>query len=313
MRAASTLCLVIALASAGPGAAASLRGNVVVDADIVRLGDLFDDPGPRGHVAVARAPAPGRREAYEIDRLLDIARTHRVAWQPQSRFDRVVVERGGRTIGTAEILASLRAALGEAGKRRGAQIELAGRDMEIAVALDAPPSIELRNLALDPASGRFAALLVAGGNHPSAQRVAISGRVFHTLPVPVLRRTVGPGEVIRREDIQWIDMREDQARRDILTDPARLVGTTPRQRLRAGEPVRENDTRPPIVVAKNSTVTIVLESGNMSLTTQGQAVEDGAKGDTIRVVSKQSKKTIEAVVAGPGQVSVPTSNRPLVN
>ena len=53
-----------------------------------------------------------------------------------------------------------------------------------------------------------------------------------------------------------------------------------------------------------STVTIVLQTDAMTLTAQGRASEDGAKGDTIRVVNLRSKKTIEAVVSGADQVTI---------
>jgi flagella basal body P-ring formation protein FlgA len=68
-----------------------------------------------------------------------------------------------------------------------------------------------------------------------------------------------------------------------------------------------------VLVARNSTVTIVLQTGYLRLTAQGKAIEDGAKGDTIRVTNLQSKKTIEAVVAGPDFVTVQSGVHSAVN
>jgi flagella basal body P-ring formation protein FlgA len=51
----------------------------------------------------------------------------------------------------------------------------------------------------------------------------------------------------------------------------------------------------------------------MTLTAQGRASEDGAKGDTIRVLNMQSKKMIEGVVVGPDRVRVDLAPRLALN
>jgi flagella basal body P-ring formation protein FlgA len=309
-----SLALAALLAAAAFTAdAATLRPQVTVEDNLVRLGDLFDDLGIGADIAIANAPAPGRRITFDTATLMEIARAYRISWRPQSRFDRVVVERSGRIIQKQEIVAHLADALKADGMRRDSEIEIVGRSVEIAVPVDAPSTIEVRNLSFDRQSGRFTAAVIAGGGSAAAQRLTVSGKVHDTASVPVLRRAVSPGEVIRKDDVEMVRIREDRAGRDIIADPQRLIGTTPRFRLRAHEPVRDSDTRPPVIVARNSTVTIMLRTGSLMLTAQGRASEDGAKGDTIRVVNLQSKKTIEAVVSGPDHVTIYPGNHVAVN
>ena len=162
-------------------------------------------------------------------------------------------------------------------------------------------------------SGRFSALLIVGGNNAGAKRMGVNGRIHRTATLPVLRRAMASGDIIRKEDIEMARVREELAQRDVVTDPQKLVGLTPRYRLRAGEPVREGDARPPIVIVRNSPVIIVLQAGNMTLTAQGRATEDGAKGEIIRVTNMQSKKVIEAVVAGPDTVTVALGSHRALN
>jgi len=308
------LAFAIAAAILGLSAAsdaASLRTVTTVEDNLVRLGDLFDDLPSGAEIAVAYAPAPGRRLTFDAATLMQLANTYRISWRPQSRFDRVIVERAGRVIQKSEIMSRLSEALQAEGMKRGMEVELYGRNVEMSVPLEAAASIEIRSVSYDAQTGRFTAVIAAAGD--GGYRLPVSGRVHETSPVPVLRRAMGPGEVIRKDDIEIVRTREDRIARDIVTDPAKLIGTTPRQRLRAGEPVRDNDTRPPVLVARNSTVTIVLQSGALTLTAQGKAVEEGAKGDTIRVTNLQSKKTIEAVVAGPDFVTVQNGVHSAVN
>lgn len=309
------LLLVAALIGgiAGAADAANLRSQVVVEGDVVRLGDLFENPGPRAQVAVANAPAPGRRIVFEVQWLAEVARYYQVAWRPQNRFERVTVERPGRVITPSELVGHLRPALQARGMRQDGLIELAARSQDIAISLEAPDTVEVRQLDYDVNVGRFTAVIIVGAGHASQQRAILTGRVFPTVALPVLRRAFNVGEMIRAEDIDWANVREDSVRSDVVTDPAQLVGTNPRVRLRAGEPIRQGDTRLPVLVARNATVSIVLETGAMRITVLGRALDEGARGQSVRVTNLQSRQTIEAIVVGPDMVSVPFAGRVAFN
>jgi flagellar basal body P-ring formation protein FlgA len=54
---------------------------------------------------------------------------------------------------------------------------------------------------------------------------------------------------------------------------------------------------------------VLLQMGSLSLSVQGRAVEEGARGDTIRVLNTTSNRQIEGVVVGPDTVAVPMSPR----
>ncbi len=305
----ATSALAISIATAD---ASTLRYSVIVEGDSVRLGDIFDDAGVYADRIVVNAPAPGRRLTLDVNFLAEAARLYRVNWRPTSRFDRVVVERAGKTIPAAEIIQRLRGDLVAEGMPKNAQIELTNRNFEIHVPLHMSTELDVRNVSYEAASGRFNALIMVGGEQ-SPQRLMLTGRTYSTAPVPVLRRAISPGEIIRKDDIEIIHRREDQVARDAVTDPQRLIGTTPRTRLRAGEPVRDSETRLPVMVARNAQVVIRLVHGPMTLTAQGRAEDEGGRGDVIRVRNLQSNKTFEATVTGPDAVAVNLGPRLAVN
>ncbi len=60
----------------------------------------------------------------------------------------------------------------------------------------------------------------------------------------------------------------------------------------------------PEIVQRNDTVTIVYQAPGVTLTLRGQAQEAGALGDTISVLNVESKRVVQAVVSGPGRVTV---------
>lgn len=299
----------LATFGAAPIQAAMLKPAATLDAEFVRVTDLFDDVGPSGDAVVMRAPQPGRRFVLDAAWLAEAARTHGVDWRPTSRYDRIVVERIGRVISRADLIAAVREALVRDGASEGLHIELAGRVGDLAISLQAPPTIDIQSLAFDRVSGRFSALALAGAGHASAQRLPLAGRATVTRQIPVLRRPVQAGDVIRRDDVDIVDMREEILVADSLVDANRVIGQSARRALRSGVALREGDVRAPLLVPRNGLVTIVLRVGTMTLTAQGRALDEGARGETIRVLNVQTKKTIEAEVAGPDLVSVTVGNR----
>src|SRR5690606_27709006 len=156
---------------------------VVVEDDVVRLGDIFEDAGQYSDRAVLNAPAPGRKLTLDARWLAEAARVYRVSWQPLSRFDRVVVERAGKTSGGSDVIEQLRPELEREGMPRNAEIEFSNRNFAIHLPLDVPTGMEVRNASYDAESGRFSALLQIGGDHPDAQRAMVTGRAYRAAPV----------------------------------------------------------------------------------------------------------------------------------
>jgi len=290
--------------SLGQSRAATLRPSVTVDSEVVHLGDIFMDAGKNAGNVVAAAPAPGRSELYTAFRLRAIAEEAGLQWTPTSRYDKVTIERTGRTIPTADIEAALRKSLVAAGAPRDRHIALAKRDLELYAAPDAVEPFRVVDTRYEPNSGRFAAVVEVPTGARSVDRVQVAGTLYEIASVPVLGRVMQRGEVIRDADIDMIEMQQSAVPRNAVLDKKRIVGQTPRRLMRAGVPLSPNDLQAPVVVAKGSLVTLLLRTDRMLITAQGKALDDGAAGETIRVVNTRSKTTIEGKVSGAGQVTV---------
>lgn len=53
-------------------------------------------------------------------------------------------------------------------------------------------------------------------------------------------------------------------------------------------------------IRRGETVTLIYDAPGMSLTIRARALEDGAVGQSVRLLNTSSNRTIEAVVTGPG-------------
>lgn len=311
------LTALVALALTGQALAASLpaqlKPTVAIEGDAIRLGDLWDNLGAKADTPITAAPQPGKRITLEARWLAAVAQAYGIDWQPANGFDRVVLERSGQNVDPRLIESEIREALALEGLPAGTSFEINNRNaLALTVPTGAAGSVGIREMSVDQRTARFTATIEIPAGSPTATRVKIAGRIFTTARIPVLAHPMSRGEVISERDIEWAEVRDELVRRDIFTDATQMIGQEPRSHLRAGAPIRATDLQKPVLVQRNSSVTLVLKTPFMTLTTMGKATEDGGKGDIIRVTNLHTKRTVEAKVDGPGTVSVASTGGPVL-
>jgi flagella basal body P-ring formation protein FlgA len=288
-----------------------LKPHVTVERESVRLGDLFSDLPKAANpaVEVARAPAPGQKATLDAATLMSIASTHRIGWRPSGRFDKVVIERAGQIIGPAAIHEAIRKALADHGLPPGADVALDNDRFQLVAPADRPAMVRAENPIYDPSKPRFEITLVSSADDRDGgeKTTKVQGKIFRTVDVPVLVRPIGVGEVIRARDIEMARLRSDQVGPTHVNDPDKLVDKSAKRVLAAGQPVKVGDVAMPILVAKNSMVNVKIASARLALVMQGKSMDDGAEGDTVRVVNTRSNKIVQGTVNGRGEVVVITS------
>ncbi|MFT8245275.1 flagellar basal body P-ring formation chaperone FlgA [Roseomonas sp. BN140053] len=295
--------LPLLLAAALPAAAqlSGLRPQVVVEEEVIRLGDLFEDAGPSAGRAIGPAPAPGRRIMVETPQLLAIARTFGVAWRPFSNNERVVVERPGRALTPEEWGEPLRAELLRLGLDPEAELDLPGfAPPQVPPA--GSPLVTVEQPSLD--GNRFGATLVVAADGMPTLRLRLSGRALPMVAVALATRRLAVGEVVRPGDLRVRRLRAERGRPGLATDEAQVLGQQLRRPIAEGQPFALADLRVPAVVEKNSTVTMLLEAGGLVLTAQGRALDAAPRGGVVNVMNLQSRQIVEAQAIGPGRVRV---------
>ena len=184
-------------------------------------------------------------------------------------------------------------------------------------------TVQIRDFALDrhrsvddtPAGGGAGMVLkpdvlaraidhAAPADDPAAKRHRITGRVHPMISIPVVGKRLRRGDIVKKHHITWTSIRESSVRRDTILHEEDLVGMAAKRMVREHSPIRLSYVQRPVLVRKNGLVTIHLASKSMTLTAQGQAMQDGSRGEIVQVKNIQSKKVIEAVVTHAGKVSV---------
>jgi flagella basal body P-ring formation protein FlgA len=293
-----------------PASPVTLRPSATVEGPAVRLGDLFLGVENDAGAIVAMAPPPGERVVLEARWLDRVARAYRLNWRPGSRLDRVSLARSSQILDRPRIDSIIQQSLIRDGVAGELEIELDGRLPEIHLPVDAEEPATLARLQYDRRTMRFAGVMVAPANHPESRRYSIAGRVHEQTALPALGRRVAPGELIEERDLVWIKARADQVGPNTLTDVDQILGLSPKRTLHPNRPLVTADIEAPILVKKNSIVTVTFRHPGMELTAKAKATSNGVLGDTISVINIASNKPIEAVVVGRGSVAIGPGARP---
>jgi flagella basal body P-ring formation protein FlgA len=117
--------------------------------------------------------------------------------------------------------------------------------------------------------------------------------------VPV--HDIARGTVIAASDLTYSSTASD-VMGGIATSTSDVTGMETRRTLRAGESLRLQDLRRPVLVSKGSTVTMVFEAPGITLAATGRAMSEGGLGETVTIQNPASFRQISGVVTGPGQV-----------
>ncbi|CAN5197029.1 flagellar basal body P-ring formation chaperone FlgA [soil metagenome] len=286
-----------------------LRASVTVSSDIVRIGDVIDNAGTAAQIAIFRAPDLGTTGSLPVAQLLAALRAHQVIGVDTRDIRDVSVTRSSRLLVSKDVELQIARVL----ERRNGLGDAANisvtfeRDLR-ELQLDAAHTGDMRasSVRFDPRNGRFDITFeIANDVTYSPTKLRFTGTAVETVDAPVLVRSVERNEILKSSDVilerrPKIEAGNDLAIRD------RAVGMQVRKQMRAGQVLKAADLGKPDLVSRDQAVTLIYEVPGLYLTGRGKAVDSGTEGDVVNVVNLQSKRTVQGVVVGPGQVSVVT-------
>lgn len=301
----------IALGIPQPATASETKGvplfaneTVMLDRDSLMLSDLFIGLPAGKDARVSDAPLPGENMVVRLSTLRKLASIHGLDWAPPHSRVRVAVQREGRAVP----LQMVREAIAERLQRDyiadDIDIELTNRRLTLMIPADMPPEISVDTIDYNSQNQRFAASISVPIGNGKVIRAQAQGEVYPVIEVPVLSRHAAPGETIHASDIVWTEMRARRSNYNTVTSADQLVGMSARRPISAGRVIRRTDVKPIELIHKGDLVTMIFRTSFMTLTLRGQALESGARKDTIRVKNLSSGKTVVGSITQSGIVSV---------
>jgi flagella basal body P-ring formation protein FlgA len=123
--------------------------------------------------------------------------------------------------------------------------------------------------------------------------------------VPVPRITIYPGQVIEEQMLVGRVFRSSTAlRASTVSSSAVLVGKVARQTLLPGHPIDMDAVRDPYVVTQGQAALIMFQSGALTITSIGLALQSGGSGDEVSVRNTDSGRIIKGTIGPDGAVHV---------
>jgi flagellar basal body P-ring formation protein FlgA len=294
-------------------AAPILRANVQVSGDVVRIGDVVDNAGSAGQIAIYRAPDLGTTGSLPVAQVLNTLRAHHVIGFDTRDLKEISVTRLARTLEGKDIELQVARAL----ERRNGLGDAANLSLTFDrdpgdVRLDAgfTGGMQPTIARYDNRSGRFDVTFEIANENGAAAKLRFTGTAIETVEAAVLARTIERNEILKSSDV----VVERRPKAEVGTDPAardRAVGMQARRQLRAGQAIRAADLAKPDLVQRDQNVTLIYDAPGIYLTMRGKALDNGTEGDVVNVMNLQSKRTLSGTVTGRGQVSItPPAPRP---
>jgi flagella basal body P-ring formation protein FlgA len=301
---------VVTAAAQGSGdlfAAPVLRANVSVADEVVRIGDIIDNAGSAGQIAIYRAPDLGTTGSLATAQVLARLRAHQVIGVDTKDLKQISVTRLARTLEGKEIeLAVARALEHRSGLGEAENLSLTfDRDVgDIRLEASNSGAMSPSSVRYDPRNGRFdISFEIANEAISAPTRLRFTGTAVETVEAAVLVRNVERNEIVKSSDV----VVQRRSKLEVGADVAlreRAIGMQARRQLRAGQALKSADLAKPDLVQRDQSVTLTYQTSGLYLTIRGKALDAGSEGDVVNVLNLQSKRTISGVVTGRGQVSV---------
>lgn len=284
--------------------ATSLKEYGVITGDTITLGDVFYDLPGNGDRVLGSAPRPGDEITLSARTLLRVAMAMDLEWRPSHNAETITLRRDATIIDYDMIKEHLHTALYDEGISGDYGITIPAQYHRIILPADKPANMVITDMALNHDRRTFIATIKSPSTENPIHHLRIEGSIAPVIKVPVLTRNIANGQTITENDIKYMKIKEHQFGNDMIIDPNDLIGMTARRIITTDRPIRRHNIAAPQVIERGALVTLSLRDGMMNLTTQAKALENGAKGDVIRVVNTASNKTIQAKVIAANEVEI---------
>lgn len=122
--------------------------------------------------------------------------------------------------------------------------------------------------------------------------------------VVVAARNLGRGSIIGEDDLRYLRVDTSSLPPGYVVDKNRVLGMELRRAARDGSYLVLSSLEAPQVVNKGDSVLLEARQSALTVAAKGTALDNGQVGEQIKVRNNQSERVVDALVTGPGRVTV---------
>lgn len=118
----------------------------------------------------------------------------------------------------------------------------------------------------------------------------------------VLKVAAYTGETITPEMVVLVQAGHQSSLGGIFTDRESVIGKMARRSLMANQPIPRNALREPFTVLQGKTVSLIFQSGSITITGVAQVLESGSAGEIVSARNPDSGTVVRGVVQADGSL-----------
>jgi flagella basal body P-ring formation protein FlgA len=187
---------------------------------------------------------------------------------------------------------------GELSQRPGASFRLGRFDRRLVLPLCAEPQVAWSDGAA-PSGNSYVDVYCID----PAWRLRLPLAISEARMGLVLTHPMRAGDTLTADDVQLVAVPDPRMSRDVLSDPAQVLGQTMSSGVGAGIWLRSYMVRPPIVVKMNQRVRVVVAGDGFTVEAEGTSTANGRAGDVV-AVRMPSGQLVRGVVSADGSVGL---------
>ena len=277
--------------------------NIHVVDNILYLNDIFEGVQKYGDIEVDVTPEPGKTKVYSKSYIQHLMSQYDLLNKGITVPEKIYVHRASQIVNQEMIEELIKDKLQPYWKQ-SLEIVFDLEPLEFHIASNAKIPLRIQDIRYIPETGRFQSIVQFAGDTESSYFKRIDGSLTETIRVYVPARPIVRGEVIRKEALHMKKLPVSKLMNNTIVSVDDLVGMSSKKSLGVNQLIRSNDIDYPKIVFKGSLLNIIYKAHGIKLSLKGRALEEGVKGQTIRVQNLDSHTTIYAKVISPSEALI---------
>lgn len=208
------------------------------------------------------------------------------------------------TLELDDIVEAIRAEFVEQGFDDNVELELFGGQTKFDLGDISDAKILLSNFSAVEDDDKFTVDAEIFADGKSVATTKLVGRYFILEKVLVPTKDITKDEIIKKENLTQIIIRSNRLRDDVIKEENNLLGKQAIRTIKEGKPITSRDIRDEIVIKKGQMIMVVYKNKGLQITSKMEAIEDGAKGQRIRLINNKSNKEVVGRVVDKNMVEV---------
>jgi flagella basal body P-ring formation protein FlgA len=214
--------------------------------------------------------------------------------------DLVAVSRPEQLLAGSELVKAAQAAAESANPGATSEVAFVPRDLRLPVGKVGlhPQPVKL----IGENSGSVVIKVLVDGQE--AASVPMSFRLLRRAPALVATRDLPAGTVLTSDDLR-VEERPALPGRLILSDTAQAIGQAASVPIKGGTILAASQLKPAVLIKRGSRIRLICKGPSFIATATGEAMQDGAAGQTIRVRNLSSLRELTGLVRDDQTAEVP--------